>query len=130
MQRRLFSLGDEATIGVEAPLEARFGNKNNFDRYFTELSQQIFYCNKFHFVAINLYCNEIFSLPTDAIKFVTIDYCNKNFIAIVCCNKIFLLSLKILYCNKKYCDYKYFVAISSASFTSSISKMMSFASLR
>ena len=106
MQRWLFSLGDEAAIGVEAPLEARFGNRNKFHRYFTELSEQIFYCNKFHFVAINFYCNEIFSLPTDAIKSVAIDYCNKNFVAIVCCNKRFLLSLKILYCNKKYCYYK------------------------
>ena len=42
MQRRLFSIGDEAAIGVEAPLEARFGNRNKFHRYFTELSQQIF----------------------------------------------------------------------------------------
>ena len=130
MQRRLFSFEDEAAIGVEAPLEARFGNRNKFHRYFTELSQQIFYCNKFHFVAINFYCNEIFSLPTDAIKFVTIDYCNKNFIAIVCCNKRFLLSLKILYCNKKYCDYKYFIAIIFATLTSSISKIMLLASLR
>ena len=45
-------------------------------------------------------------LPTIAIKSLTIDYCNKNFIAIeFCYNKIFLLSLKILYCNKKYCCY-------------------------
>ena len=37
---------------------------------------------------------------------MTTDYCNKNFIAIeFCCNKIFFLLLKILYCNKKYCCY-------------------------
>ena len=37
---------------------------------------------------------------------VTIDYCNKNFVVIeFCWNKIFLLLLKILYCNKIYCCY-------------------------
>ena len=41
-----------------------------------------------------------------AIKFVAIDYCNKNFVAIEFgCNKIFLLLLKILYYNKKYYYY-------------------------
>ena len=46
------------------------------------------------------------SLPTIVIKSMTIDYCNKNFVAIeFYCNKIFLSSLKILYCNKKYCCY-------------------------
>ena len=66
----------------------------------------IFCCNKLQIVAINLYCNEKLSLPTIAIKFVAIDYCNKNFIIIeFCCNKIFLLLLKILNCNKKYCCY-------------------------
>ena len=54
------------------------------------------------FVAINLYCNEKISLST--IKFGAIDYCNKNFIAIeFCCNKLFLLLLKILYSNEIYC---------------------------
>ena len=42
--------------------------------------------------------------PIVAIKSVAIDYCNKNFFAIEFgCNKIFLLLLKILYYNKKYC---------------------------
>ena len=79
------------------------------------LLQRNFCCNKLHIVAINLYCHEIFSLLIVAIKFVIIDYCNKNFVVIeFCCNKrflllfflkFFLLLLKILYCNKKYCCY-------------------------
>ena len=49
---------------------------------------------------------QIFFLPTVEIKSMTIGYCNKNSILIeFCCNKIFLLLLKILYCNKKYCCY-------------------------
>ena len=46
-------------------------------------------------------------LPTETIKFVAIEYCNKNFVAIeFCCNKRFLLLLKILYCQKKKnCSY-------------------------
>ena len=57
------------------------------------------------------------ALPTIRIKSVTIDYCHKNFIAIeFFCNNIFLLLLKILYCNKKrisaiICCNKFFVAI-------------------
>jgi len=31
---------------------------------------------------------------------------NKNFVAIAFCYNKILLSLKILYCNKKYCYYK------------------------
>ena len=47
-------------------------------------SNKSFCCNS-QIVAINLYCDKKTLLPTIAIKSVTIDYCNKNLVAIEFC---------------------------------------------
>ena len=82
--------------------------------------------NIIFFIAIEVYCNNlkfIATKPPNAIlKSVTVTYCNKKFVAtncinnIFCCNKVFLIIIKILlllkyfkkivYCNEIFAiDY-------------------------
>ena len=66
--------------------------------------------NIIFFIAIEVYCNNlkfIATKPPNAIlKSVTVTYCNKKFVAtncinnIFCCNKVFLIIIKIFYCNQ------------------------------
>ena len=71
---------------------------------------KLFCCNKIKIFAIKTYRNENISLHIIAINFVVIGFHDKSFVAIAFyCNKIFLLLLKILYCNKNivviiYCN--------------------------
>ena len=76
------------------------------------LQEKLCCCNKLEIVAIKPYCNRNISLHIVAINSVLIGYCDKIFVAIAFYyNKIFLLLLKILYCNKNIVAIIYYNVI-------------------
>ena len=74
--------------------------------------KKLYCCNKLEIVAIKPYCNKNILLHIIAINSVLIGYCDKIFVAIAFYyNKIFLLLLKILYCNKNIVAIIYYNVI-------------------
>ena len=77
----------------------------SFQRYFiaTKITVTIIYCNKY-FVAIN-YINNIFCCNKVLLIIIKILYCNKLIATKIYCNKIFVAIVychNVAYCNKKF----------------------------